>query len=307
MKALIFGANGQDGYYLRNLLLREGLTVCGGSRTGGDIRIDVSNAKDVRAVVKSFLPDYVFHLAATSSVDHEFLWENHGAISTGTLAVLDAVSCEVPAAKVLLVGSGLQFVNRGEPLDENAPLDFSSPYVVARNHSLFAARYFRRRGLRVYFAYLFNHDSPLRGSRHLNMKVAESAVRIAHGMEKSLAIGHLDAEKEFTFAGDVVSALWILVRQDAVFECVVGSGITYRVRDWVQFCFQDVGLVAEEWVKGDERFARPFERLQSNPKVLRALGWSPSVSFAELGRMLMAEARKRIVDGAAIVKVAKDF
>ena len=153
--------------------------------------------------------------------DQYALFENHEAIAAGTLAILDAVDRLAPKAKVLLAGSGLQFINQGLPLNEGSPLYDSSPYVVARNSSLFAARYFRQRGLKIYFAYLFNHDSPLRSNRHLNMKIAMAAARVANGSKEKLLIGDLDAEKEFNFAGDVAAAMWLLIRQDELFECVL--------------------------------------------------------------------------------------
>jgi len=146
MKALIFGVNGQDGFYLSDLLNRREIEVTGVSRSNGSGQWtvgDVARTEQVEALIVEHQPDYIFHLAANSTTRHDALFENHATISTGTLAILDAVDRHVPKAKVLLAGSGLQFVNEGLPLNEESPLDHSSPYVVARNSSLFAARYFR--------------------------------------------------------------------------------------------------------------------------------------------------------------------
>ena len=296
MKALIFGVNGQDGFYLSDLLNRREIEVTGVSRSNGSGQWtvgDVARTEQVEALIVEHQPDYIFHPAANSTTRHDALFENHATISTGTLAILDAVDRHVPKAKVLLAGSGLQFVNEGLPLNEESPLDHSSPYVVARNSSLFAARYFRERGLKIYFAYLFNHDSPLRSNRHLNMKIAEAAARIASGSKERLLIGDLDAEKEFNFAGDVAAAMWLLIRQDELFECVVGSGQSHAVRDWIEACFREVGLDWNDYIETDRTYASPYRRLVSDPAKLLSLGWKPECTFSGLAAMMMAEAARR--------------
>jgi GDPmannose 4,6-dehydratase len=293
VKAIIFGVSGQDGHYLRDVLNRHGVEVFGVARSGGDARLDVSDSVAVQHVVRQVRPDLVFNLAATSSTSHEDLWVNHAAISTGSLAILDAVERHASGAKVLLVGSGLQFINDGLPLHEQSPLGHSSPYVVARNQSLFAARYYRQRGLKTYFAFLFNHDSPMRSTRHLNMKIAEAAARVAVGLKGLLQIGDLDALKEFNYAGDVAQALWVLINQDDVFECVVGSGRTYKVREWIESCFKSKSLNWEEHVSINYEFHKPYNTLQSDPRLLFSLGWRPRVDFESLRKMMMEEAMKR--------------
>ena len=292
MKALIFGVTGQDGHYLKLLLQNAGVSVVGVARRGGDVQLDVKNREDVCGIIRATRPDYIFHLAAESSAAHQYLWENHDAIGTGTLSILDAVDKESPDSRVMLVGSGLQFVNDGRPLDEEAALDHSSPYAIARNYSLFAGRYFRQRERRIYFAFLFNHDSPLRTARHLNMNIAMAAVRIARGSSEKLLIGDLTAEKEFNFAGDVVSALWCLVQQDDVFECVVGSGECYPVSTWVELCFRHVGLDWEQHVTFAENYTSPYRRLVSNPNRLKNLGWHPTMDITQLSRIVMDHALK---------------
>jgi GDPmannose 4,6-dehydratase len=293
MKALIFGGTGQDGEYLTQLLRGVGVEVQCVSRGGGDFRVDVSDVNGVQALLLQERPDVVFHLAATSSTSHEFLWANHASIGTGTMAILDAVDRHLPDTKVLLAGSGLQFVNEGIPLNEASQLDHSSPYAVARNYSLFAARYFRLRGLKVYFAFLFNHDSPLRSNRHLNMKIAEAAALAARGGGNRLQIGDLSAEKEFNFAGDIAAALWRTVCQDSFYEIVIGGGKSYSVMDWVELCFGYVGLDWRQYVETDSNYRSPYQRLVCDPARLFELGWQPNVDIRQLSEIMMVEALNR--------------
>ena len=83
MKALIFGANGQDGHYLHEELLRQGVESIGVSRSGPWTHADVSRLDQVEPLVRQHRPDYVFQLAARSTTRHEALFDNHEAISTG--------------------------------------------------------------------------------------------------------------------------------------------------------------------------------------------------------------------------------
>lgn len=300
MNAVIFGSSGQDGYYLRQLLSSQGLQVTGVSRSGGDVQMSVANTKGVSELFQQLQPAYIFHLASVSSTSHQYLWENHESIATGTLALLEAVEHNCKDARVLVVGSGLQFRRCNNAIGEDEPLDHSSPYVLSRNYSLFATRYYRDRGLKTFFAYLFNHDSPRRGSNHLNMKVAEHAVRAAHGDSAKLGIGDLAAVKEFAYAGDITEALWALINQDKVTECVVGSGVGHSVQEWVECCYGYVGLDWRDHIFKDSNYVTPYTRLVSSPKTIMSLGWRPKVDISELCRLMMVEAEARYNKASAL-------
>ncbi|HMJ84937.1 MAG TPA: NAD-dependent epimerase/dehydratase family protein, partial [Vicinamibacterales bacterium] len=89
MKALIFGANGQDGHYLIETLKSRNVDAVGVSRSGDWVRGDVGRLADVETLVREHKPHYIFHLAARSTTRHDALFENHETISTGSLNVLE--------------------------------------------------------------------------------------------------------------------------------------------------------------------------------------------------------------------------
>ncbi len=214
MKALVLGANGQDGPYLIEALRGRGVEATGFSRSGPWSRLDVADRAAVAAVVARERPDYIFQLAARSTTRHEALYENHAAISTGCLNVLEAVRTHAPAARVFIAGSAVQFRNVGQPIDEDVPFEASSPYAVARIQSVYAARYFRSLGVKAYVGYLFHHESPRRGAGHLSAVIAQAARRIAAGSAETLEIGDPSVVKEWTFAGDAMEAAVTLTGQD---------------------------------------------------------------------------------------------
>ncbi|MEZ5003161.1 MAG: GDP-mannose 4,6-dehydratase [Chitinophagales bacterium] len=286
MKAIIFGSSGQDGYYLTQLLQTKKIQVIGVSRKNADVIGNIEDKDLVSELIKTHQPDYIFHLAANSTTRHDALWDNHAAISTGTLIILEAVKRFSLHSKVFLSGSALQFKNEGKPIDESAELVATSPYGVSRNQSLYAGRYYRSLGLKVYFGYFFNHDSPMRPNRHMAQKIASYCQSISKQTEK-LTIGAIDVKKEWTFAGDIVDAIWILVNQDKVYECILGSGKAYSIKDWIEICFNLINYDWNRYVVIEKGFVPEYDILVSDPKLLFSLGWLPKVDITELAKMML--------------------
>ena len=106
------------------------------SRSGNSVKVDVADIQEVKVLIRNYKPDYVFHLAANSTTRHEALFENHAAISTGTLNILESVKNVNPSSKVFISGSGLQFKNEGNPIKETDPFEARDAYSVSRIHTL---------------------------------------------------------------------------------------------------------------------------------------------------------------------------
>lgn len=287
MKALIFGANGQDGYYLHELCKLKGIAPIGVARSGNGVLGDVSHYGQVEQLIKQYLPTYVFHLAANSTTRHDALFENHETISTGTLNILEAVKKHSAASKVFITGSGVQFKNTGNPISEHDEFEANSPYSVARIHSVYAARYYRSIGIRAYVGYLFHHESPHRKASHVSKKVVLAAQRIAAGSNEILEIGDIAVRKEWTYARDVMQGIMTLLDQDKIFEATVGSGLAYSIEDWLEQCFTLVGRDWHDHVRLSSGFVSEYKQLVSNPETINALGWHPNVTFSDLARMMM--------------------
>lgn len=292
MKALIFGITGQDGFYLTRLLQKLKVEVLGVSRSATEwTKGDVSDLAFVENIIKTNRPDQIFHLAAKSTTQHAALFENHDAISTGTLNILESVRLHCPAAKVFLSGSAMQFKNNGKPINEKTPFEASSPYSVARIHSVYAGRYFRQAfGMKVYVGYFFNHDSPLRSDQHVDQKIIAAVKRIEKGSAEKLELGNIDIKKEFNYAGDVVKAVWQLVDQDKIFEAVIGSGKTYSIKDWLEYCFRQIGKNWKDHVATKPGYVPEYRILVSDPRLIKSIGWKPVIDFYQLAdKMLKGE------------------
>jgi GDPmannose 4,6-dehydratase len=266
----------------------KGINVSGISRNGNFLRTNINDYIEVKTLIESEKPDYIFHLAANSTTNHSALFENHQTISTGTLNILEAVKEYSPKSKVFISGSGLQFINKNIPIKEIDLFDARDAYSVSRIQSVYAARYFRNKfGLKVYVGYFFNHDSPRRSDRHISQRIVSTVKRIANGSKEKLLIGDIKTIKEWTFAGDVVEGIWCLINNDAIFEANIGSGIGYSIEEWIELCFNMIGKSWIEFVEIQNDYIAEYKMLVSDSSLLNSIGWIPKTSLAELANMMM--------------------
>jgi GDPmannose 4,6-dehydratase len=144
---------------------------------------------------------------------------------------------------------------------------------------------------------LFNHESPLRGKEFVSRKVTDAAARIKLGIQEKLVMGNLDANRDWGFAGDYVQAAWLMLQQDKPGDFVVATGVKHSVRELIELAFSHVGLDWREHVESDQKMFRPAEvnTLRGDAsKTRRVLGWAPTVSFAELIRMMVDADMERV-------------
>jgi len=287
MKALIFGANGQDGYYLTQLLKQNNCEVVGVSRHGNFIHADVGDYNAVKRLISEHIPDFIFHLAAASATRHDVVFENHNSIVTGSLNILEAVFSSSLSCKIFLSGSGLQFKNEGKPIKESDPFYTSSAYAMSRIQSVYAARYYRTLGLKAYVGYFFNHDSPKRLENHMTKKIAEAAKRIGQGSGEILEVGNMDVIKEYGYAPDIVEGIWTLMNQEEIWEANISTGKGYSIKEWAKECFILVNKNWENHVVLKKGFVAEYQQLVSDPSLIFSLGWQPKTSFQELAKIMM--------------------
>jgi GDPmannose 4,6-dehydratase len=288
LKAIIFGINGQDGHYLNEICHLKQIDVLGVSRSSGNwILGDVSNFNFVENLIKNEKPDYIFHVAANSTTKHEALFENHETISTGTLNILEAVKRHSLESRVFITGSGIQFENKGLPISEIDNFEAKSPYSIARIQSVYAARYFRSLGMKVYVGYLFHHESPLRKDTHISKMITNATKRIAQGSNEKITLGDITVKKEWAFAGDIAEGIFSLINQDKIFEACIGTGKAYSIRDWLEIGFSRINKNWREYVSLQESFIPEYKILVSDPSVINSIGWQPKISFENLCDMML--------------------
>jgi GDPmannose 4,6-dehydratase len=171
------------------------------------------------------------------------------------------------------------------------PFHPRSPYGCAKLYAHWQTVNYREAyGLFACSGILFNHESPRRGEEFVTRKITLAAARIKEGLQRELALGNLDAQRDWGFAGDYVRAMWLMLQQDEPRDYIVATGRMYSIRDLLDLAFGMLDLDYLDYVTFDPRHARPSEvdSLCGDPSTARHdLDWEPRVDFPGLVRLMV--------------------
>jgi GDPmannose 4,6-dehydratase len=265
-------------------------------------RADLLDEEALAALLRKLQPSEVYNLASPSFVPRS--WERPVETAefaaVGVTALLEAVRAVDPSIRVYQASSSEIFGEpRESPQNEETPLAPLTPYGVAKAYGHFIAGSYRRRyGLHVSCGILYNHESPRRPPDFVPSKIAHGAAAIALGLRRNLALGDLDAERDWGYAGDYVEAMRLMLRQDEPGDYVIATGELHTVRDLVELAFTHVNLDWRDHVQVDASLLRgeaELHRLVGDAsKARRRLGWRPTVGFEDLVRLLVDSALERL-------------
>jgi GDPmannose 4,6-dehydratase len=302
MRALITGIGGQDGSYLASFLLGRGYEVHGVVRshipnlTNLDffhlrphisLHVgDVTSPEDMRRIIEMGF-DEVYNLAAQSFVGSS--WDTAASTThvnaLGPLHLLEAIRQVSPRTKFYQASTSEMFGNSLPPQDEGTPFMPRSPYGVAKLYGHHITRNYREsHGIFACSGILFNHESPLRGPQFVTRKITLGLAEILAGRAKHIALGNLEAKRDWGFAGDYVRAMWMMMQAREPDDYVVATGEAHTIGDFLFHAFDRVGLRWEDYVVRDPKFYRPAEVnwLEGAPAKIATLGWEPQVTFRQL-------------------------
>jgi len=315
-KVLITGVTGQDGAYLARFLLDKGYEVHGMVRHSSSANLerieglrgrielhqaDLLDQLSIVTIIRDVRPQEVYNFAAQSFVptswSQPLLTGEFTAL--GVTRVLEAIRLIDPTIRFYQASSSEMFGNvREEPQNEQTPFWPRSPYGVAKVYGHWITVNYRESyDMFACSGIMFNHESPLRGMEFVSRKVTDAAARIKLGLQDKLAMGNLDAIRDWGYAGDYVEAAWLMLQQDKPDDYVVATGIKHSVRDLVEAAFKHAGLDWREHVECDPKFLRPAEvntLCGDASKARRLLGWEPKTTFDELIHMMVDADLERV-------------
>jgi GDPmannose 4,6-dehydratase len=311
-RALVTGITGQDGLYLSELLLSKGYEVFGLIRgqnnpkfdlvreTVPDVKLltgDLTDLSSLMRALNSAQPTEVYNLGAISFVAYS--WENAHVTSDvtgmGVLNILEAVRLFDPENQVRFYqASSSEMFGKVQqvPQTEETLLWPRSPYGVAKVYGHYMTINYRESyGMHASSGILFNHESPRRGPEFVTRKVTQAVARISLGLQDQIAMGNLDARRDWGFAGDYVDAMWRMLQQDTADDYVISTNETHTIRELLDIAFARVGI--DDWtsyVYLDPAFVRPAEvdlLIGDCAKAQDKLGWKPTVGFTDLVNMMV--------------------
>ncbi len=314
-RALVTGITGQDGSYLAERLLADGMEVHGIVRrastfnTGRLDRIyqdphdpgrrlilhygDLTDDEQITNLVYNVAPAEIYHLGAQSHVKVSFEIPAHTGEVTGLAAtrVLEAVRRSGIKARFYQASSSEMFGNAPAPQSERTPLDPASPYGAAKVYAYWMARIYRQAyGMFASNGILFNHESPRRGETFVTRKITRAVAAIAAGKQKYLYLGNLEARRDWGYAPEYVDAMVRILRHRRPDDFVIGTGRTNTVREFVVAAFSYAGLDWKDHVRTDKRYLRPLEvnHLHADARKAKSvLKWQAKIGFKDLARIMV--------------------
>lgn len=307
-KALITGITGQDGSYLAEFLLEKGYEVHGIVRRVAledsahrmhrirhllkDLHLHSASLESYPSLfkaIKEIQPDECYHLASQSFVSYSFEDEfsTFNTNINGTHFLLSALKEAHPACHLYFAASSEMFGKVKEvPQNENTRFHPRSAYGISKVAGFDLTRNYREAyNLFAVSGILYNHESPRRGFEFVTRKITHHAVKIKLGEEKQLALGNLEAKRDWGHAAEYVKAMWMMLQQPQPDDFVISSGETHSVREFCDIAFSHLGLNYKDHVVSDKRFFRPAEvdlLLGDSSKAKKQLGWNYKKTFKDL-------------------------
>ncbi|MEM6520841.1 MAG: GDP-mannose 4,6-dehydratase [Cyanobacteria bacterium P01_D01_bin.71] len=321
--ALITGFTGQDGYYLSQLLLRQGYKVIGLLPPGRQdslvkldelaeqivvYSVDLRDAAALQTAVDQLQPTEIYNLAAPSFVPNS--WQD----PLGTLDLVTGTATRLLAA-IRNTGLATRFYQASSseifgavqesPQSVDTPFRPKNPYGAAKLHAHWTMTHHREHyGLFACSGILYNHESPRRPPQFVTRKVTLAAAAIKLGLKDRLSMGNLDAKRDWGFAGDYVEAMWRMLQADSPKDYVIGTGILHSVRDLVQLAFDSVDLDWQKYVEVSTELLRRDEHFQlvADPSAAQQdLQWTPQVKFEQLIEQMVMADLKRLESGQVVL------
>lgn len=314
--ALITGITGQDGSYLAELLLARGYTVHGLVRRASMFnrsRIDhlragpagqegrlqlhygeLNDPTSLRRMLKKIAPREIYHLAGQSHVGLSFeipevtCHEN----AMATLSLLESLrDLDYPARMYHAASSEVFGAPTTSPQNEDTPFRPVNPYGCAKAFATQMCRIYREaHGLFVCSGIAYNHESPRRGENFVTKKITMAAARIKAARQKELALGNLEARRDWGYAKEYVEAMPLMLQQERPDDYVLATNQSHSIRDFLEAAFGQVGLEWQAYVKFDPRLMRPAEAgvlVGDYTKARQRLGWSPHTLMPALAKLMV--------------------
>uniref|UniRef100_UPI0040476B0E GDP-mannose 4,6-dehydratase n=1 Tax=Algoriphagus sp. TaxID=1872435 RepID=UPI0040476B0E len=328
-KAFITGVTGQDGSYLAELLLDKDYEVHAIQRRASVFNTqriekiqnhenfhtyygDMTDSSNLHRLIEKIGPDEVYNLAAQSHVAVSFeVPEYTGEVDAiGTARLLDAIrNTQVPARFYQASTSELFGGLPGTaPQNEQTPFYPKSPYGAAKLYAYWLTVNYRESyNLFAVNGILFNHESPRRGETFVTKKISKAVARISKGTQDKLVLGNLGAKRDWGYAKEYVLAMWKMLQMDTPEDLVIATGYTYTIRDFVQWCFEYVGIkinwigegvyekgvdprTGKTLVEVSDHYFRPaeVELLHGDPaRAIKKLDWKPQTYGPVLAHLMV--------------------
>lgn len=297
MKALVIGGAGFVGNYLIERLSSDGHKVYATCLANEKIEnaecesfsLDILDKSAVKDILSDVKPDWIFHLAAQSSVSYS--WKNPQLTVDvnikGTVNILDAMrESGFDKTRIILIGSGEEYgyIREGAcPIKETEPLNPGNIYAATKAcQSMIGSIYARAYGMDIVMVRAFNHIGPAQLTQFVVADFCNQAAEIEKGNRKpEISVGNLAVKRDFTDVRDIVRAYELLAEKGVSGKIYnVGSGKAVLIEDILKLIVSK--STAEITVSVDKARLRPADVpvIEADISEIKAdTGWETEISL----------------------------
>lgn len=169
-----------------------------------------------------------------------------------------------------------------------------SPYGVAKLMAYNLVRNYREAyGMFAVAGVLFNHESEYRGKEFVTRKITDGIASIVAGESTHIALGNLDAYRDWGHAEDYMRAAYLMMQQDEPYDYVISTGETHSIAEFAEKAFSLVDI--DDWqsyIQINKDYVRPSEvdvLIGDSSKARAELGWEPENDFDRLVRRMITK------------------
>ena len=279
---LIFGAHGQDGSLLSQLLLEKGYRVVGLSRSGRktshnhiqlgiekDVELEegsISNNKTVSRLIEKYHPVAIYNLAGQSSVGKSYSHpdETIQSIINGTLNILETTKKLMYPGRIFFAGSSEMFGEIKTKADLSHIQQPTSPYAIAKQASFNLVKIYRQLyNHNCVTGILFNHESRLRKKTFVSQKIIQAAKEISTNKNLRLTMGNIDICRDWGWAEEYVKAMQIITEAKKPKDQIICTGKACSLRLFIEKVFSKFDLDWQKYIQIDKKLYRPSDILRS--------------------------------------------
>tara|TARA_B110000858_G_scaffold90327_1_gene104435 strand:- start:2027 stop:2941 length:915 start_codon:yes stop_codon:yes gene_type:complete len=282
--ALITGASGQDGSYLRELLTEKGYDI---KHLVGDI-VNFPNVHNLIIECIPYEQIEIYNLAA--KIHEGGSTRTFEVNSMGILNILESVKQLNLSDKcrIFQASSSEMFGKIQEyPQNEQTVFHPRTTYGVSKVAGHWLVRQYREsHNMYICSGILYNHESPRRADIYVTQKIIKGLQSDA-----CLHLGNLDSVRDWGHAKDYVEAMWLMLQQDEPGDYIISTGKTHSIREFVEMTLkvlgktvgwegtgvEEVGIIDDKiGIRISKQFYRPDADtiLVGDPSKLEGIGWS---------------------------------
>jgi GDPmannose 4,6-dehydratase len=307
---LITGISGQDGLFLTDYLLSNKLSsfkVFGVSRQNSEATLrnlktlnketaeveiyntDLTNTTEVFNLINRIKPSQIYNLSGPSSVYDSLTNQKYFQETINLIFDNLANSCikqnHFPAF-FQACSSEMFSIKNTMPLNEGSTFEPRSPYASAKYEVFNKVNSLKEQfDWNIKSGIMFNHESEFRNKNFLFMQIFNSAKKIKNKELKFLEVGSTNLVRDWSFAGDVARAIFLINQSDNNNNFIIGSGVPTSISEIVQKVFSLYDLKPENHIKINPKLLREGDPLEiiSDPSLLNSeLNWNPQLSVDDL-------------------------